>query len=454
MFAVYLFYRSAFEMAENTTVPTTVKTLLLVWDVNLKIPPYHSISIDTPSFNLAKEYSGDSSHVDSRFISTVITNELNRSTSIKFTISINFTHITDCVIYMMDLSINKITQIFLGFGKHTLDNDKWNSECCFLFELKLECDQQDLNNPAIWLRASMSRQPAISIHNILENELNQIMSNLPASNSPSLIDFVSNQNIPYKILIYPPNGDRGNVLTTLDMEASDGMDLQHCELESFSRDTIIILNVKSFKIMKAQEIETILSVLKFPQVTDYLKAEVLRKLSCSSKEDTIPLSCLYKYFEDSKCCDVTVHVQDQQIRVHKVVLINGSTVWRDLFFADETLAHVYVGDFDYGTVKELIDFIYTGNVKREAPLEQLIMASNKLGVSGLKILCESLLIPTIEMKTAVKLVVLAHEYNAPDLFSKVVDYIGKNRAKFRELDEAKTMFLLYPELEFKLFTSI
>lgn len=60
------------------------------------------------------------------------------------------------------------------------------------------------------------------------------------------------------------------------------------------------------------------------------------------------------------------------------MLINGRTVCHDLFFANETVAEVYVADFDYGTIKDLIEFTYIGHVKQEALLEQLMMAADKV----------------------------------------------------------------------------
>lgn len=153
-------------------------------------------------------------------------------------------------------------------------------------------------------------------------------------------------------------------------------------------------------------------------------------------------------------CDVSVHVQGKRKRAHKVALANGSKVWRALFFANEALTRVLVVDFDYGTIKNLIVYIYTGVVRQETATEQLLMAAEKYSVDCLKKLCETFLCETIAMKTSANLLVLAHKYNATILFSNVVAYIGQNRSEFRKLDEAKSIFMTYPELAFELFANI
>lgn len=64
----------------------------------------------------------------------------------------------------------------------------------------------------------------------------------------------------------------------------------------------------------------------------------------------------------------------------------------------------HVADFDYETIKELIEYMYTGKVKQTT--DQLLIAADKYGVIDLKELCEEQLIQTIKMKTVVSLLVL------------------------------------------------
>lgn len=49
---------------------------------------------------------------------------------------------------------------------------------------------------------------------------------------------------------------------------------------------------------------------------------------------------------------------------------------------------------------------------------------------------------------------LADHYKAHKLFNKVLQYIQDNYDAFKQLEEAKSVFMIYPELGFKLFARI
>lgn len=73
---------------------------------------------------------------------------------------------------------------------------------------------------------------------------------------------------------------------------------------------------------------------------------------------------LMEYFVAKKFCDITIQVRDKSIQAHKVVLAAGSPIWHDLFNADMTIAVVRVDDYEYEIIKKLIEYMYTGIVKK------------------------------------------------------------------------------------------
>lgn len=162
---------------------------------------------------------------------------------------------------------------------------------------------------------------------------------------------------------------------------------------------------------------------------------------------------MFKLFTENRLCDVTIKVKDKDIEAHKAVLCCGSAVWHELFFADEKLTGIQVTDFDYETILELIKYMYTGTISQTftSNHDQLLMAANKYGAVILKNHCEELLATMISLETAAHLLVLADQHNAPALFGKVIAFIRKNFAAFKELKTAKSLFVQHPDVAFKMW---
>lgn len=165
---------------------------------------------------------------------------------------------------------------------------------------------------------------------------------------------------------------------------------------------------------------------------------------------------MYKCFTESKFCDVSIQVPDgREIRAHKCVLYSGSTVWRKLLNSEDQLSVITVDDLERETIETLITFIYSGSVPKPATqINQLLIAAETYGVDGLKIWCERELMTSITIDSAITLLVLAHRYNAKNLFDEVWIFVMKHIAELKQRKEWKSAFFSYPELAFELFNSI
>lgn len=358
-----------------------------------------------------------------------------------------------CKIYMMDLSSNTIKHIFQGFGTFEMGCDDWTKKCCYVFDLQVKCYTSDVK-PTIWLRGSTETKSVIFIKERLDTERSVIVDG--HAKSLSFMKFMNIWNHPCKMLHYPVNSNFCYLEKQYERDIYHKYfnHLYHTESDISKIDCL--LDMQPFEVMNDGEIGELYNPFR-PWISLAENQKALTDLPSSqtiSNADLKSSRYLYKYFIDKKLCDITVHVQDQIIRAHKVALANGSKVWRDLFFENEKLTSVQVVDFDYGTIKTLIEYIYTGIVNQQAATDQLLMAAEKYTVSCLKKHCETFLSETIALKTSANLLVLAYKYNATTLFSKVVDYIGQNRSEFQKLDEAKSIFMSYPELAFELFANI
>lgn len=164
------------------------------------------------------------------------------------------------------------------------------------------------------------------------------------------------------------------------------------------------------------------------------------------------LSYLTECFAESKNCDVSVHVNDQEIQAHKIVLSASSRVWREMFDNDESLAVVTITDFDCVTIKDLIGYMYTGVIKEGN--DKLFIAAIKYDVNDLKLLCEEKLKTTINIENVVNLLILAYLHKADDLFTNLIVFVRENFSAFKDLEETKSIFMTYPGLGYEIFTRI
>lgn len=161
---------------------------------------------------------------------------------------------------------------------------------------------------------------------------------------------------------------------------------------------------------------------------------------------------MFKCFKEKKFCDITIQVAGgHNIFAHKIVLLSRSTVWQQLLTDDDQLSVINVTEFDAETIDALLTFIYINSVPEALKsINLLLIAAETFGVGDLKTCCEQRLIDTITKYTAINLLVLAHRYNAKELFDCVLDFVRNNIGELKESDEWKMVIFQYPEFTFEL----
>lgn len=426
------------------------QTCMIVWDVHLKFArKVNKIRIFSPLFSLNPSNEKESKN----WI------RLERAED-KLQIDSNLSTITEfkgCTTYMINSSTNKVVEIFEGIKEFPWNHTEWSwsEKMRFVFELKMEC-VASADSTIVWQYCTTKTKPTINTTGILLNLLNSDVATHTVLNdqavSCSVKRYILNNyldNIHVK-----PIEDTGNwnLLTVMLNQPKNNVlewEYQHTT-DSFTNgrnfptsNAVIVIEVK--------ELSTSIENMADFDIAA-VKSLIVPQMSPTNDTKILASPILVEYFETNKFCDAIVQIKDQKIRAHKVVLATASPMWHDLFNEDETLATILIDDFDYGTIKELIEYMYTGVMKQAT--DQLLIAADKYGVVGLKELCELQLIETIDMKTVVKLLVLADHYKADKLFNSVLLYVQGNYAAFKELEEAKSIFMMYPELGFKLFARI
>lgn len=156
-------------------------------------------------------------------------------------------------------------------------------------------------------------------------------------------------------------------------------------------------------------------------------------------------------------CDIIIRVQSsgQDIQAHKVVLVSGSTIWKQMLSNDEHLSVITINDLDYQIVEAVVTFIYDGTAPApQIATDQLLIAADTYGVAGLKDWGEKQLLSVITVDSLVNILMLAFRYNAPALLAGIVAFVRQNFAMIEKRDDWKAMFLTNPELAMKLFNKL
>lgn len=141
--------------------------------------------------------------------------------------------------------------------------------------------------------------------------------------------------------------------------------------------------------------------------------------------------------------DVTLRVDGIEIKAHKAFLISRSPVFQAMFEHDmrekgENVVDIL--DLKYNIVKELLRFIYAGKVNNiQNRASELLEASEKYCIRGLKTLCEHELSRQIKLKNVFRLIEVAEKYNADFLKSQAIAFITTNKHQMADRPELKKL---------------
>lgn len=425
---------------------------MIVWDVNLRITSLkHNIILQTPNF----------------YINTIKTNsneiyikiDADHTEFNRLTIGSNFSchkEFKGCNTYMINPSSGDVMDVFKGFAEFQFNYNIWSEKFRFVFELKMQCSSLDVPT-TIWKHCSTELLPTINSNYIMLDIDSEIAQKHTVSSNQGLTCVVNCATDKYeydhRIYTYPEKREGAwNLLTIMLQKQNNNVKKWHYFQTNSRYRGRNYKNHFPYSIIEIKELYTSLTDMTTPEIADIKR--FLSPITDKRKMSSLPI--LFEYFADNKLCDITIQVREKQIRAHKVVLAAGSTVWRDLFFKDESLATIRITEVDHRTIKTMIKFMYTGTIDqtKQTAADQLLIAATKFGITDLKKRCEHQLINTIEMTTIVNLWKLADRCNSSALYAKVESFIRDNYAAFKELDETRAVFMSHPEMGFKLFARI
>lgn len=136
-------------------------------------------------------------------------------------------------------------------------------------------------------------------------------------------------------------------------------------------------------------------------------------------------------------CDVVIKVDNQEIKLNKLLLMARSTVFRAMFeneLSESKSGVIEIQDFKYETINTLIEFIYTDNVKEETDLVfDVLAAANKYDVKGLQVMAEIHLAKKLTADTIEEAIVFGKKHNLESFINRCVEFADRNKVAAKVL---------------------
>lgn len=343
----------------------TVQTFAIIWDINLKIThKVDAIDMVSPQFSLNPNKNKKTKWI--RF----------EKVADKITIKSNFSSLKElkkCTTFVLNPLTCALQDVYDGFGQFHRVQHVWNERMRLVFELEMQCDPNTVQS-TIWKYCITELKPPIHA-NAKPLNLDATTATHRVANNRGISCVVEcfAEHEMYKLRISGTFENR-NLFTVMLRKAENNT------LYWYYLNTTNTIPARSF--IKFQPI-IIMEIHELQTSLETMSASELSAIKTAIKPHLTPSNS-----------DVYIHVQGRQICTTKTSLSNASTEWRDFFDANEKQTAIYITDFDYETITEVIKYIQSGTVNLIT--KQLLMAADKFGIVGLKEFCEKTTLTMIE----------------------------------------------------------
>lgn len=126
-----------------------------------------------------------------------------------------------------------------------------------------------------------------------------------------------------------------------------------------------------------------------------LESSTLKKNQLIAKTSSYSSQTLESFFLNDEFSDFTLIVEDQKLRVHKVILAGHSDVFKAMFKHNVTGMNknvLTIPDIPLEIFRELLRFIYTGRIEVISDnVGRLLAAAQRYRINGLKDKCQRIL---------------------------------------------------------------
>ncbi|KAK0158623.1 hypothetical protein PV328_009601 [Microctonus aethiopoides] len=232
-----------------------------------------------------------------------------------------------------------------------------------------------------------------------------------------------------------------------------------------AKATIVIVVGQEKKIIRIDDwtnsciFETIPYTIQYGQ-NYYFSCAIQWEASHDTKFSSVDLHRhIEHYLSEPDFNDLVIKIDDNEIPVHKVILAAYSRVFLAMFKADMAESaknEIVVKDIEFDIMKLVIEFMYSGKIDSELPVDDLLSilyVGDKYEIMDLKLLCEEILISKMSIYNVFKIFEHANLYRAHDLIKSGIDFMTENKHIVVQSEDFRKLCLSKPELLFDLFTT-
>lgn len=184
-----------------------------------------------------------------------------------------------------------------------------------------------------------------------------------------------------------------------------------------------------FKLQKNETIDTLFDLEDPTSVKSLTDLMPIIDSQCKKPTPSYDSGILEKFeqlWTDRKHSDLLVCAGSKEFRVHKSVLAMRSSTLAKIFEFDMKVSELKIEDFSEQTVENLLKFIYTGSFNANMNARECLSIASNFHFAEMKLVCEKVLIDTLDNKNAFKLLKLGLQYNA-DYLTKEAFYVIESK---------------------------
>lgn len=157
-------------------------------------------------------------------------------------------------------------------------------------------------------------------------------------------------------------------------------------------------------------------------------------------------------YSQSQCDVQFVCKNGEVVGAHTLILSAGSPVFAAMFQSKSLEAgvnKVKIDDCEMDVVKQLLIYLYTGNVPNLSDDEAILLffkLSDKYGIETLKNECVKVLLKRVTLSNAISLLVLSHVHAVPKLLESVLQFMATNGFEICSQQKWVDLMKHYPDL--------
>lgn len=137
-------------------------------------------------------------------------------------------------------------------------------------------------------------------------------------------------------------------------------------------------------------------------------------------------------FTNEELCDVTLHVQNEEFKAHKVILAARSPVFAAMFkheTSEKQTGVVNIPDCDPDSFRVFLEFLYSGKFERELHFRcfvHLYKIADKYSVEELSEFCIENMQQNLKVENVFDVIAFAEEHDNMKLFNVAKKFFNKN----------------------------